>query len=58
MLVFRFDTALAAKPPEAFATMLVEEIGAAGVVTGQDFTFGKDKAAMSPAWPGSARRWA
>ncbi|CAN5387529.1 bifunctional riboflavin kinase/FAD synthetase [soil metagenome] len=43
MLVFHFDVALAAKPPEAFAEMLVEEIGAAGVVTGQDFTFGKNK---------------
>jgi riboflavin kinase/FMN adenylyltransferase len=43
MLVFHFDAALAAKPPEAFAEMLVEEIGAAGVVTGQDFTFGKNK---------------
>ncbi|WP_425442164.1 bifunctional riboflavin kinase/FAD synthetase [Sphingomonas mucosissima] len=42
MLVFTFDAALAALSAEAFVTsQLVEQIGAAGVVTGADFTFGK-----------------
>ncbi|MCD2314588.1 bifunctional riboflavin kinase/FAD synthetase [Sphingomonas sp. IC-11] len=42
MLVFAFDAELAALSAEAFVTSrLVEEIGAAGVVTGADFTFGK-----------------
>ena len=43
MLMFHFNHALAAKSPEEFAAMLVEQVGAAGVVTGQDFTFGKNK---------------
>ncbi|MCC2979827.1 bifunctional riboflavin kinase/FAD synthetase [Sphingomonas sp. IC4-52] len=42
MLVFAFDAELAALSAEAFVTSrLVQEIGAAGVVTGADFTFGK-----------------
>jgi riboflavin kinase/FMN adenylyltransferase len=42
MLVFRFDAKLAELSAEAFAReRLVELIGAAGVVTGDDFTFGK-----------------
>ncbi len=42
MLVFTFDAALAGLTAEAFvAERLVGLIGAAGVVTGEDFTFGK-----------------
>jgi riboflavin kinase/FMN adenylyltransferase len=42
MLVFRFDAELAATSAEDFiAELLAERIGAAGVVTGDDFTFGK-----------------
>ena len=41
MLVFAFDDALAATAAEAFVTAILgERIGAAGVVTGEDFTFG------------------
>ncbi|WP_070151700.1 bifunctional riboflavin kinase/FAD synthetase [Sphingobium phenoxybenzoativorans] len=43
MLVFHFDHALAAKTADDFAAMLVDEIGAAAVVTGEDFTFGRNK---------------
>jgi riboflavin kinase/FMN adenylyltransferase len=44
MLVFAFDAALAALPARDFAARrLVESIGAAGVVTGSDFTFGKGR---------------
>lgn len=43
MLVFGFDRALADMDADAFIAMLVSEIGAAGVVTGQDFTFGKGR---------------
>ena len=42
MIVFQFDAALAGLSAEAFvAERLVGLIGAAGVVTGEDFTFGK-----------------
>ena len=41
MLVFDFDAKLAATSAEAFVNdLLAERIGAAGVVTGEDFTFG------------------
>ncbi len=41
MLVFRFDRELASTSAEDFvARLLAERIGAAGVVTGEDFTFG------------------
>ena len=41
MLIFGFDGALAATSAEDFvAGLLAEQIGAAGVVTGDDFTFG------------------
>ena len=41
MLVFAFDDALAAMPAEAFVRdLLAGHVGAAGVVTGEDFTFG------------------
>ena len=42
MLVFHFDGELASTPAESFvADLLAARIGAAGVVTGEDFTFGK-----------------
>lgn len=45
MLVFGFDAALAATSAESFiADLLVARLGAAGVVTGADFTFGKGRA--------------
>ncbi|WEK45568.1 MAG: bifunctional riboflavin kinase/FAD synthetase [Candidatus Andeanibacterium colombiense] len=45
MLVFHFDRELAATTAEDFvAKLLAERIGAAGVVTGEDFTFGKGRA--------------
>ncbi|HEX8400401.1 MAG TPA: bifunctional riboflavin kinase/FAD synthetase [Allosphingosinicella sp.] len=44
MLVFRFDGDLASLSAEAFvADRLVGLIGAAAVVTGEDFTFGKNR---------------
>lgn len=44
MLVFHFDGALAGMEPQAFvADMLVRHLGAAGVVTGEDFTFGRGR---------------
>ena len=43
-VVFRFDGALAALSAEAFVReRLVEALGIAGVVTGEDFTFGRAK---------------
>jgi len=45
MLVFHFDDALAGTTAEQFVTRLLgESIGARGVVTGEDFTFGKARA--------------
>lgn len=44
MLVFPFGPALAAQTPEAFAAYLSDTIGAGGVVTGTDFTFGRGRA--------------
>ncbi len=44
MLVFHFDGALAGTTAEDFvAKLLKEHLGAAGVVTGEDFTFGKGR---------------
>nr|AIA12031.1 riboflavin biosynthesis protein RibF [uncultured bacterium] len=44
MLVFRFDDELASVTAEEFVTdRLLTRIGAAGVVTGEDFTFGKGR---------------
>ncbi len=44
MLVFAFDAALAGLSAEAFAARrLADMIGAGGVVTGTDFTFGKGR---------------
>ncbi|WP_022682234.1 bifunctional riboflavin kinase/FAD synthetase [Sphingobium bisphenolivorans] len=44
MLVFDFTPHLATLGPEAFIRLLAEEWGVSGVVTGEDFTFGKDRA--------------
>ncbi|HEX6375297.1 MAG TPA: bifunctional riboflavin kinase/FAD synthetase [Allosphingosinicella sp.] len=44
MIVFRFDGELAATSAEDFAAdRLVRRIGAAGVVTGEDFTYGRKR---------------
>jgi riboflavin kinase/FMN adenylyltransferase len=43
MLVFHFDAALAATTAEQFIELLTGPLGAAGVVTGEDFTFGKGR---------------
>lgn len=43
MLVFHFDHALARHSATDFVAMLSGELGAAGVVTGEDFTFGKGR---------------
>ena len=44
MLVFHFDAALAGTTAEQFVRgILGEHLGAAGVVTGEDFTFGKGR---------------
>jgi riboflavin kinase/FMN adenylyltransferase len=44
LLIFNFDRALASRSAEEFVTMLVRDFGAVGVVTGEDFTFGKGRA--------------
>jgi riboflavin kinase/FMN adenylyltransferase len=43
MLVFHFTPELAGYAPEEFIALLVNELGALGVVTGDDFTFGKGR---------------
>ncbi|WP_294284774.1 bifunctional riboflavin kinase/FAD synthetase [uncultured Sphingomonas sp.] len=43
MVVFAFDAALAALSAEAFAEQLAARLQVAGVVTGEDFTFGQGK---------------
>jgi riboflavin kinase/FMN adenylyltransferase len=44
MFVFRFDQDFAALSPEQFVRhWLVERLGATGIVTGEDFTFGKNR---------------
>ena len=44
MLAFAFDDALAATTAESFVRdLLADHLGVAGVVTGEDFTFGKDR---------------
>lgn len=44
MLVFEFDAALAGTSAEDFIDLLlIERLGLAGVVTGEDFTFGKKR---------------
>jgi len=44
MLVFQFNRELAARTAEEFVAMLAQDFGAAGVVTGEDFTFGRGRA--------------
>jgi riboflavin kinase / FMN adenylyltransferase len=49
MLVFEFTRELAAMEAEEFvADVLARQVGAAGVVTGDDFTFGKGRAGDVP----------
>ena len=43
MLLFEFDAALAATTAADFVAMLGDTIGATGVVTGEDFTFGRGR---------------
>ena len=43
MLVFAFTRQLAALSPQDFVDLLVDGMGVAGVVTGQDFTFGQGR---------------
>ena len=43
MLVFEFGAQLAATSAEDFVRILAEQVGAAGVVTGEDFTFGASR---------------
>ena len=44
MLVFHFDRDLAEMGPDSFVgTVLASQLGVAGVVTGEDFTFGKGR---------------
>ena len=44
MLVFHFDGAMAGQPAEDWAEgMISRHLGAAGIVTGEDFTFGKGR---------------
>ena len=44
MLVFHFDAAMASEPAEQWSDgMISRHIGAAGIVTGDDFTFGKGR---------------
>ncbi|WP_315761228.1 bifunctional riboflavin kinase/FAD synthetase [Sphingomonas sp. Y38-1Y] len=43
MLIFPFDAVLAGMTADAFARHLAGSIGAGGVVTGTDFTFGKGR---------------
>lgn len=43
MMVFTFDHALAALDAAAFVRLLAQDMGVAGVVTGEDFTFGKGR---------------
>jgi riboflavin kinase/FMN adenylyltransferase len=43
MLLFDFDADLAATSAEDFVALLAERLGAAGVVTGEDFTFGRGR---------------
>ncbi|HWH23058.1 MAG TPA: bifunctional riboflavin kinase/FAD synthetase [Allosphingosinicella sp.] len=53
MLVFRFDAELASVTAERFVTeRLIGLVGAAGVVTGEDFTFGKGRGGNVPVLKG------
>ena len=49
MLVFAFDETLAATSAEDFArALLANHLGASGIVTGEDFTFGKGREGKAP----------
>jgi riboflavin kinase / FMN adenylyltransferase len=49
-IVLPFDRAMAAESPETFVTeWLRDRIGASAVITGYDFTFGKDRAGTTQA---------
>jgi len=50
-LVFDFDAALAATSAEDFVAMLRKDVGAAAVVTGEDFTFGARRGGNAAAPP-------
>ena len=51
MLVFNFGDELASTTAEDFVTeLLARRFGAAGVVTGEDFTFGKGRGGDGEAW--------
>ena len=53
MIVFNFDSELASVTAEQFVTdRLIGRIGAAGVVTGEDFTFGKGRGGNVPVLKG------
>jgi riboflavin kinase/FMN adenylyltransferase len=53
MLMFKFDSALARVSAEQFVTdRLIRLVGAAGVVTGEDFTFGKGRGGNVPVLQG------
>lgn len=57
MLVFNFTRAFAATSAHDWVhAVLGHTIGAAGVVTGTDFTFGKGARAISPPSPRWARK--
>ena len=43
MLVFHFNRELASRTADEFVAMLAQDFGATGVVTGEDFTFGKGR---------------
>ena len=57
-IVLPFDRAMAAVSPEGFvADWLYDRIGASAVVTGQDFTFGKDRGGDVAALASLGRRY-
>ncbi len=51
MLVFDFTRELAALDPAAYVGLLVEQLGVAAVVTGQDFTFGRARSGTIESFP-------
>lgn len=56
MLVFEFTRELAATSAEDFVALLVGQLGAGGIVTGDDFTFGKGRAGNVTVLPELAGR--
>lgn len=57
MLVFAFTPELAALDPQAFVRLLAVDMDVAGVVTGQDFTFGKGRAGSVAALAELGAQW-